>query len=170
MKKESCWWLPLHFWCINNIKARNEKSEWKKQWFFNENLRLLRYHRRVWSRKAGGKRHAYSAFGCRRSICSAVERAGKVLWVACSSTTMPLPAKTKKWRKKQKSRHPCGCLLFFAKCGSDFIDIRPKMWFDIHRALWYCKDSRGAHKTTSDCKMTFCDNVMLLTTGGDFYE
>ena len=24
--------------------------------------------------------------------------------------------------------------------------------------------------TASDCKMTFCDNVMLLTTGGDFYE
>ncbi len=33
--------LLLHFWCINNIKARNEKSEWKKRWFFNENLRLL---------------------------------------------------------------------------------------------------------------------------------
>lgn len=62
-----------------------------------------RYHRRIWSRKAGGKRHAYSAFGCRRPICSAVERAGKVLCVACSSTTMPLPAKTKKWRKKQKA-------------------------------------------------------------------
>lgn len=57
-----------------------------------------------------------------------------------------------------------------AKSGSGFIDIRPKMWFDIHRALWYCKDSRGAHKTASDCKMTFCDNVMLLTAGGDFYE
>ena len=25
--------LLLHFWCINNIKARNEKSEWKKRWF-----------------------------------------------------------------------------------------------------------------------------------------
>ena len=60
--------------------------------------------------------------------------------------------------------------LFLAKCGSGFIDIRPKMSFDIHRALWYCKDSRGAHKTASDCKMTFCDNVMLLTAGGDFYE
>ena len=35
------WFLLLHFWCINNIKARNEKSEWKKWWFFNENLRLL---------------------------------------------------------------------------------------------------------------------------------
>ena len=33
--------LLLHFWCINNIKARNEKSEWKKRWFFDENLRLL---------------------------------------------------------------------------------------------------------------------------------
>ena len=38
--------LLLHFWCINNIKARNEKSEWKKRWFFNENLRLLD---RFWS-------------------------------------------------------------------------------------------------------------------------
>ena len=52
-----------------------------------------RYHQAT---DFGGAGRTYSAFGCRRPICSAVERAGKVLCVACSSTTMPLPSKTKK--------------------------------------------------------------------------
>jgi hypothetical protein len=37
------------------------------------------------------------------------------------------PGENKKMKEKAKNRHPCGCLLFFAKCGSGFIDIRPKM-------------------------------------------
>lgn len=37
------------------------------------------------------------------------------------------PGENEIMKEKAKNRHPCGCLFFLAKCGSGFIDIRPKM-------------------------------------------
>lgn len=171
------------------IHKQYKSPEWKKRWFFNENLRLLdpiaeneiysRFNSFVQSKTAIYISHRLSSCVSIPSPCLITQG----WWKAARIQRFWLP--TANMQRCGTRRQSIMCSLQQhnnaapgenekmkekAKSGSGFIDIRPKMWFDIHRALWYCKDSRGAHKTASDCKMTFCDNVMLLTAGGDFYE
>ena len=128
-----------------------KSPEWKKRWFFNENLRLLdpiveneiysRFNSFVQSKTAIYISHRLSSCVSIPSPClitqgwwkaariqrfwlptSNIQRCGtrrQSIIVACSSTTMPLPAKTKKWRKKQKKQrfywHPSKNVIWYTQ-------------------------------------------------------